>query len=81
MEQDRLRRCPHCGELTGEARVDDEWLPVLCSCDGIACRRCGNKAIRRPSSNFYVEATGRAIHSPWFMYLFPCAECRRAEGR
>ena len=80
MKQDRLRRCSQCGELTGEAFVDDPWegpvyIPVLCLCEGIVCSRCRRRAIRRPISNFYDEATGRVIHTPWFGYLVPCLDC------
>ncbi len=82
MEQDRLRRCAQCGEFAGEALVDDRWegpvyVPVVCACDGIVCKHCGRRSIRRPISNRYVESTGQALHTPWFTGLFACAECRR----
>ena len=81
MEQDRLSRCPQCGEMKGEALVDDEWeglvyVPVLCLCDGIVCRYCKKRAIHRPISDYYVEATGRTLHVSYFGNLFPCPDCR-----
>lgn len=84
MEQDGLRRCVQCGELKGEALVDDPWeglthVPVLCLCDGIVCRHCREGAIRRPISNYYDEQTGRVWHVPWFGYLVRCRRCRRGD--
>ena len=82
MDQSRLRRCPGCGELEGEAVVQDRnaglgWLTVICICRGIPCSQCGKRLVRRPVSNHYEEATDSVWHTPWFGYLFPCLICRR----
>lgn len=81
MEQTQLRRCYQCGRMKGKALVDDRreepvYLPVLCLCDGIVCRHCGEGAIYRPISNRYDERSGSVGHVPYFGYLAPCAACR-----
>lgn len=87
LEQDRLSRCGQCGELKGEALVDDRWqgkiyVPVICLCGGIVCRYCRSGAIRRPISDRYDEATGRVLHMPYFGALIPCRACKvAAEGQ
>jgi len=81
VEQERLQRCLQCGQLRGEAFVDGgRRVPVACLCEGIVCRVCRERAIRRPLSNYWDEETGRVWHVPWFAYLRPCAPCRRAAG-
>jgi len=81
MEQDRLLRCPQCGELEGEALTHDwdgwSYMPVSCLCDGIVCRYCRHGAIHRPISNFYDEETGNVWHVPWFGFELACRRCRR----
>ena len=83
MDQSRLRRCRWCGELEGEAIVEDRYegvvhLAVICICQGIPCTRCGERLIRRPVSNYYDERTGAVWHTPWFGCHPPCATCRRS---
>jgi hypothetical protein len=82
LEQDKLRRCAQCGELKGEALVDDRWeglvyRPVRCLCEGIVCRYCRAGAIHRPISNRYDEATGRVLHIAYFGWMAPCRGCSR----
>ena len=82
MDQLRLRRCSECGELKGEAVIEDRCegivrLPVICICKGIPCPQCDKRRIRRPISNHYDEPTGTVWHTPCFGYLFPCPTCRR----
>jgi hypothetical protein len=82
LEQDKLRRCAQCGELKGEALVDDRWegliyLPVRCLCEGIVCCYCRAGAIHRPISNRFDEATGRVLHIAYFGWMAPCRDCSR----
>jgi endogenous inhibitor of DNA gyrase (YacG/DUF329 family) len=84
MDQPMLRPCPRCGELEGEAVVEDRHegivrLPVVCICQGIPCAQCGERLVRRPISNYYDEQAGAVWHTPWLGYLSPCAICRRAD--
>ena len=83
MDQPGLRRCRRCGELSGEAVVEDRHkgtvrLAVICICKGIPCAQCGKRLIRRPISNHYDEHAGAVWHTPWFGHHFPCATCRAA---
>lgn len=85
MEQERLRRCGQCGQMKGEALVDDEWgptayAPVSCLCEGIVCKDCRRGAIPRPLSSRYDEATGRVLHVPHFAYLRRCDVCRERDA-
>jgi hypothetical protein len=82
VEQDRLRRCPQCGEFKGEALVDDVWqgrvyVPVSCLCGGIVCGNCRERVIHRPISNYFDEQAGTVWHVPWFAYMVACRRCRR----
>jgi hypothetical protein len=84
MEQARLTLCRRCGELKGQALIDDPWqgwtlFPVICICKGIACRSCGKRMVRRPGSNRYDEQTADVWHMPWFGARVPCADCRRRQ--
>lgn len=86
MNQPRLRRCPRCGELKGEAVIADPYggivrLPVICICRGISCPQCGKRLIRRPISNHYHESTDTVWHTAWFCYLRPCPTCRRSAAQ
>ena len=81
MDQRRLRRCTRCGELKGEARVEDRYegivrVRVICICKGVPCPQCGRRLIRRPISSRYDEPTGTVWHTPWFSYLSRCPTCR-----
>jgi endogenous inhibitor of DNA gyrase (YacG/DUF329 family) len=81
VDQPRLRRCPRCGELKGEAVIEDRYegiarLPVICICKGTPCPRCGKQLIRRPISNYYDEPRGTVWHTPSFGYLSLCPICR-----
>ena len=83
VDQSQLRRCSRCGELEGEAVVENRYegivrMPVICICQGIPCAQCGQRLIRRPISNYYEEQTGTVWHAPWFSYLSRCATCRRS---
>jgi hypothetical protein len=84
MDQDRLTRCRRCGELKGEALVEDVskgrlYARVLCLCAGVPCAYCRPGMVRRPISDCYDEAAGEVRHTPWFAYLIPCEDCRRRE--
>jgi hypothetical protein len=72
-----LNRCGQCNELRGLARTENGFVPVSCLCEGIVCRSCRQRAIRRPISNYIDEQTGQIWHVPWFGYLIPCPECRK----
>jgi len=77
VDQRRLRRCTRCGELKGQAVINDRdegiiRLPVICICKGIPCPQCDKQLIPRPTSNKYDEATGTVWHTPWFGYLIRC---------
>jgi hypothetical protein len=85
MNQSRLQRCMRCGELRGQAVINDRnqglvRLPVICICKGIPCPQCGKRLIRRPISNHYDEPTGAVWHTPWFGYLGCCTTCRAGAG-
>jgi len=77
-----LHRCGQCGELRGRflyaGTVDAEprATEVHCLCAGIVCRSCKERAIHRPISDYYDEATGTVWHVPWFGYRLPCQVCR-----
>lgn len=71
-----LTRCPTCGEFKGACSTEDGDVELLCICDGIACRRCKRVAVRRPISDHFDEGDGRIWHTPYFMGMVPCAECR-----
>jgi hypothetical protein len=79
-----LVRCPVCHEYHGAVRNSD--LPpssqreeavvvVLCICNGIPCRTCGESRIHRPISNYWDEARGALIHCPWFSAQVSCDTC------
>ena len=81
MDQRRLRRCTRCGELKGQAVLNDRYerivrVPVICICKGIPCPQCGKRLIRRPISDEYDEPTGTVWHTPWSGYLMRCTACR-----
>jgi hypothetical protein len=83
MDQRRLRRCRRCGELRGEAVVEDRCegivrVQVACVCSGTPCPRCGKRLVRRPISNHYDEYAGAVWHTPRFGYHSRCASCRRS---
>jgi hypothetical protein len=83
MEQPRLVRCRRCGELRGQALVDDpsgeaRRVPVACICRGVPCLYCGRRLVRRPGTCRYHEATGTVWHMAWFGGSWPCWTCERA---
>jgi hypothetical protein len=75
--------CNACGELKGAARRGcGTPLPVLCICDGVACRRCGIGRVRRPGSTSIDAVTGVLWYTPGFSVGRPCDLCERgAEPR
>lgn len=71
-----LARCPECHEFRGMCATEDGEVRLLCICEGILCRRCGRRNIRRPISDHFNDSDGRIWHTPYFMGFFPCADCR-----
>lgn len=82
-----LEWCADCGEVRGEilAERDDGALVLLrsaCLCDGLVCRVCGRRAIRRPISDYYNPEDGEWWHVPHFAALDGrCRDCRVRSGR
>lgn len=88
----RLIRCPECGIWTGIINrrdlkdsalrpSQDQFVKVLCLCDGPLCKRCGKNRIFRPISNHYDETDDSIWHTPYFGALIPCGECKKKESR
>lgn len=71
-----LTRCRRCGEFRGVCDTDEGETRLLCICEGIICRACKKNLIRRPISDHFNESDGRIWHTPYFVGMFPCAECR-----
>jgi hypothetical protein len=68
---DGLHYCRLCGGVAG--RVGE--IKSTCLCEGIACRHCGIGRVERPTSDQYVPATGRFMHSPYSMGMGGCRDC------
>jgi hypothetical protein len=68
---DGLHYCRFCGGVAGQ--LGD--IKSTCLCEGIPCRYCGIGRVRRPTSDHYVPATGRFMHSPYFMGMGGCRDC------
>jgi hypothetical protein len=68
---DGLHYCRFCGGVVG--RHGD--IKSTCLCEGIACRYCGIGRVRRPTSDHYVPASGRFMHSPYFTGMGGCRDC------
>ena len=86
----RLIHCPECGMWAGvinradlknssNRRGRDQFVTVLCRCDGPLCKRCGKNRIWRPISNHYDPADDSIWHTPHFGGLVPCDECKERE--
>jgi hypothetical protein len=76
----RLVRCEVCGELRGTGLLPDvpagaTAVTLVCLCDGLVCRHCGEGRIHRPISSHYDDETGTVWHTPSFMYLARCRAC------
>lgn len=50
----------------------------MCLCDGVPCRRCGERNVRRPLTNYYDWRDGGWCHVPWFGYMKSCPQCQRS---
>ena len=82
-----LTRCARCGDLRGRFSykwtADDAPSPttVVCRCTNIACGQCGERTVRRPTSNYLDEATGHVWHVPIFPVVrLLCRACRTARA-
>jgi hypothetical protein len=90
---DGLRKCEVCDEYKGSVMEKDlnwegfsdkenrerseRYLTVSCLCDGILCGTCKQNKIHRPTSNSYYEENNCIEHSPYFVGMMPCGECRK----
>ena len=75
-----LYQCDECGEVRGTTyggRDDGTVGPwkSTCLCEGLECKHCGERTIRRPISNYYHLADGRFWHVPYFMAMATCPRC------
>lgn len=86
-----LIQCKVCGQYKGKVKEKDlSWggfdqeekekssvyLSVSCLCEGIRCPMCKKNKIPKPISNSYDEKTNQVWHTPSFMGLAGCSECR-----
>jgi hypothetical protein len=83
-----LYRCENCGAIRGVTRVRAYdgihmvELKSVCFCEGLVCRKCGRRRIRRPITDYYDPADGRWIHVPYFAAQFGlCRKCYAASSR
>jgi hypothetical protein len=71
-----LRICDGCGEVRGTTPSGEK---SMCLCDGLVCRDCGRRAVRRPISNYFDPDDGGWWHVPWFAATgMRCRDCWRA---
>ena len=70
----RLRICEVCGEARGWSGRDKS----VCLCERVPCRRCGERTVRRPLTNYYDWRGGGWWHVPWFGYMKPCPQCQQS---
>jgi len=91
-----LYRCEKCGEYKGVVKAKDlDWdyyfdkpameekeedIIASCLCDGILCPKCKKNKVRRPISNHYDIESNTIDHSPWFMGMMGCGECRKRKN-
>lgn len=89
-----LVKCEVCGEYKGnvkekdlnweghalraDKRESDAILSVSCLCDGVLCPRCKRNKMRRPISNSYDETTNQVWHTPVFIGMAGCSQCRNS---
>ena len=87
-----LVKCKVCGRYKGEVKEKDlNWdgyfaqadketsnkhLSVSCLCEGILCPKCKKNRIPKPISNNYDEESNQVWHTPAFMGMAGCSECR-----
>jgi hypothetical protein len=74
-----LFRCEQCGEVRGTT-----WGPCYdgsvgpwkstCLCEGLICKKCGERSVPRPISNSYNPRDGHFWHVPYFGT--GCRRCR-----
>jgi len=70
----RLRVWAVCGEARGWPGREKS----VCLCDGVPCRRCGERNVRRPLTNYYDWRGGGWWHVSWFGYMKSCPQCQRS---
>jgi hypothetical protein len=80
-----LFTCEQCGEIRGTtwgSRHDGSVGPweSTCICEGVVCRKCGDRRIRRPISDHYELDDGHFWHTPYFVANFPCRGCREEDA-
>jgi hypothetical protein len=77
-----LFTCETCGEIRGTTwgpchnGTVGQWKST-CICEGLVCKKCGERHIRRPISNHYDLDDGQFWHTPYFGSNF---RCRGEEG-
>lgn len=75
-----VSECPTCGQQRGWMKsVMDGWeRPILCTCSGEPCKRCGKNLIPKRGTE-YVASDGQVVHVPWFAAM--CSECHAEMSR
>ncbi len=70
----RLRICEVCGEARGWSGREKS----VCLCEGVSCRRCGERNVRRPLTNYSDWREGGWWHVAWFGYMKSCPQCQQS---
>ena len=79
-----LEVCGVCGAVRGHVLREqhDGTMVVLestCFCEGLVCRSCGERRVRRPISDYYDPRDRRWWHVAYFQAFHPwCLACHRA---
>lgn len=79
-----LEVCGVCGAVRGQVLREEEGGTLYlrestCFCDGLVCRSCGERRVRRPISDYYDPRDGGWWHVAYFQAFHPyCRSCHDA---